>query len=131
MRTSREVRRHTRQSRAHSPGLLPARVDPTKAPQVAAPSFEAASSPLLLAENVLPHPLQSHRWEPSAPWPFLTKEGEPQRGQHVGRASAPVAASSRVTAAFVARMSSLFSPRESPSISWSIISSIPSPSPRC
>lgn len=80
MRMNQEVRRHTRQSPAHSPGLLPARVDSTKAPQAGASTFEAASGPMLLAENVLPHPLQGHRWEPSVSWPFLMREGEPQRG---------------------------------------------------
>lgn len=72
---NQEVRRHTRQSPAHSLRLPPARVDSTKAPQVAVSRFEAASSPLLLAENVLPQPLQSHRWEPFALWPFLMRGG--------------------------------------------------------
>lgn len=129
---NQEVRRHTRQSPAHSPRLPPARVDSTKAPQVAASSFEAASSPLLLAENVLLQPLQSHRWEPSALWPFLMRGGvKPRRGQHVGRASALVAASSRVTAAFVVRMSPHFSQRESPLHLLEYHCGIPSPSPGC
>lgn len=131
MRTSQEVRRQTRQSLAHALRLLPERVDSTKAPQVAASSFEAASRPLLLAERVRPHPLRSHLWDPSRSWPFLTKEGDPHQGQASGAASPAARPSPRATAAFVASMGSRFSPRESPSISWSMTSSIPSPSPRC
>ena len=48
-----------------------------------------------------------------------------------GSAMPAACASSRAAAAFVASMGPRFSPGESPSISWSMISSIPSPFLRC
>ena len=75
MRQSQEVRRQTWQVLAHSLRLLPERAGSTKRDQVAASSLEAASRPLLLAEKVRPHSLQSHLWDPSRLWPFLMKEG--------------------------------------------------------
>jgi hypothetical protein len=46
--------------------------------------LEAASRPLLLAEKVRPHSLQSHLWDPSRPWPFLMKEEDPHQGTGIG-----------------------------------------------
>ena len=63
-------------------------------------------------------------------WPFLMEE-DPHQGQASGAASPAACASSRAAAAFVASMGPRFSPGESPSISWSMISSIPSPLLRC
>ena len=131
MRMNQEVLRHTWHVFAHCLRPEPESAASTKSAQVVASSFEAASRPLLLDENVLPHPLQSQRWEPSASCPFLMKEEEPHRGHDLGVAPSACLPSSRATAAFVAQMSSRFSPRESPSISWSMMSSIPSPSLRC
>lgn len=131
MRQNQEVLRHTRRVLAHSPGLRPESVASTKRDQVTASSLETEGRPLLLAEKVRPHPLQSHLWDPSRSWPFLMKEEDPHQGQAPGAASPAARPSSRATAAFVASMSSRFSPRESPSISWRMISSIPSPSLRC
>ncbi len=65
MRQNQEVLRHTWQALAHSLRLWPERAGSTKAPQVAASSFEAASRLLLLAEKVRLHSLQSHLWDPS------------------------------------------------------------------
>ena len=121
------MRRQTWQVLAHSLRLLPERVDSTKRDQVAASSWEAASRPLLLAEKVRPHSLQGHLWDPSRLWPFLMKEEDPHQGQAPGAASPAAWPSSRATAAFAASMGLRSSSRESPSISWSMISSIPSP----
>ena len=76
---------------------------------------------MLLAEDVLPHPFQGHRWEPSASWPFLMREVESHRGQHVGRGE--FARHRRLRGANELPLL----PEGGPSISWSIISSTPSP----
>ena len=47
---------------------------------MASGSFESATSPSVLAVNVLPHPRQSHRWVPSASRPRLTTRGHPHLG---------------------------------------------------
>lgn len=131
MRMDQEVLRHAWHVFAHCLRPGPGSAASTKSAQAVASSLEAAGRPLLLDEDVLPHPLQSQRWEPSALCPFLMKEEEPHRGHDLGVAPSACLPGSRAAAAFVAQMSSRFSPRESPSISWSMMSSIPSPSLRC
>ena len=124
MRMSQEVLRQTWQVLAHSLRLLPERAGSAKAPQVPASGLEAAGRPLLLAEKVRLHSLQSRLWDPSRSWPFLKKGEDPHQGQASGAASPAACASSRAAAAFAASMGPRFSPGESPSISWSMISSI-------
>ena len=131
MRQSREARRQTWQALAHSPRLLPERAGSAKGGQAAASGLEAAGRPLPLAEKVHPHPLQGRLWDPSRSWPFLMEGEDPHQGQASGAASPAACASPRAAAAFVASMGPRFSPGESPSISWSMISSIPSPLLRC
>jgi hypothetical protein len=131
MRMDQEVLRHTWHVFAHCLRPGPESAASTKSAQAVASGLEAAGRPLLLDEDVLPHPLQSQRWEPPALCPFLMKEEEPHRGHDLGVAPSACLPGSRAAVAFVAQMSSRFSPRESPSISWSMMSSIPSPSLRC
>lgn len=114
MRMNQEVLRQTWQALAHSLRLLPERAGSTKAPQVAASGLEAASRPLLLAEKVRPHSLQSRLWDPSRSWPFLMKGEDPHQGQASGAASPAIRPSSRAAAAFVASMGPRFSGGRAP-----------------
>ena len=84
---------------------------------------------MVFEEKVEPHPLQSHRCEPSRFLPFLTNEGHPQRGHDSG-APAPWAPSSRATAALAASSTARFSSRVSdPSWSNTSFSIPPNPVP--
>ena len=84
----------------------------------AAGSFERASRPSVPAPKVRPQPRHSHLWRPAASRPFLTKAGQPHRGQRSG--SPAPAASSSAMASLSVSASSLFSASDIP-LTWSII----------
>lgn len=69
--------------------------------QAAGASLELASSPIVLAVNVLPQPRHSQRWPPSRSRPLRTNRSHPHRGQRPGRPGSDPAATSRQIASLI------------------------------
>lgn len=71
VRMSQEVLRQTPTRPAHLPSVSPATMCPTQSAHALGGSFDRASSPAVVAPNVLPRPARSRRW-PCSSLPFLT-----------------------------------------------------------